>query len=495
MTSPLIRLLRTLSRLTRRGIPAAFVILLTAPHVSLWGTEKDSRWYAVYLNNKKVGKRHVIREVKNDRIHLTVTQQFEIRRAGISFQISQLNKYIHRKDGRLLTMSVRLNQNGRITRILAKPENQSLRLDVTSGGRSRQYNREWGDDVWLGERLTREINALLKGKKKRLKYRVFEPQMLDLVNVESHLTGHQDISWQGETIRAAVIQHQTNLRGMQLTVKEYYRPGGQLIREQSTIMGMNMRIEPVRKQAALAKNESIEIFQHGFISSPRRLTRSTRAARLRYTITLEEPFTFPHTAEQAVSPGPNKQTVRITVTPKAEAGKQSQTKAAEDYLKPSRYIEADDPAVQKLANLWAYGVKKPATVARLVQSHVNQHIVKKSLSVGYAGAADTAKTREGDCTEHAVLMAAVLRAKGIPARVAFGLAYVPSFKEHRHVFIGHAWTQAYINGRWRSYDAALERFDSGHILLGTSRGEPAFSALAFFIQKKNAKIVRVEKVK
>ena len=39
---------------------------------------------------------------------------------------------------------------------------------------------------------------------------------------------------------------------------------------------------------------------------------------------------------------------------------------------------------------------------------------EKDLSVGFATAADVARTAQGDCTEHAVLLAALLRASDIP---------------------------------------------------------------------------------
>ena len=35
-----------------------------------------------------------------------------------------------------------------------------------------------------------------------------------------------------------------------------------------------------------------------------------------------------------------------------------------------------------------------------------------------------ARTRSGDCSEHAVLLTALLRARGIPARVSHGLVYL-----------------------------------------------------------------------
>jgi len=88
--------------------------------------------------------------------------------------------------------------------------------------------------------------------------------------------------------------------------------------------------------------------------------------------------------------------------------------------------------------------------------------------VGYASALEVVRGREGDCTEHAVLAAALCRAVGLPARVTTGLAYLPA----RNAFGPHAWVQVHIGGRWFSLDAALAGFDAGHIALGFGDGDP-----------------------
>jgi hypothetical protein len=40
------------------------------------------------------------------------------------------------------------------------------------------------------------------------------------------------------------------------------------------------------------------------------------------------------------------------------------------------------------------------------------------------------------------------------------------------VFVPHAWAQAFVDGRWRSFDAALAGFDAGHIALAIGDGDP-----------------------
>ena len=64
-----------------------------------------------------------------------------------------------------------------------------------------------------------------------------------------------------------------------------------------------------------------------------------------------------------------------------------------------------------------------------------------------------AQTHEGDCSEHAVLLAALARACGIPSRVAIGLVYV----EGAGGFGYHMWTEMYLSGTWVPFDAVSGR--------------------------------------
>ena len=67
------------------------------------------------------------------------------------------------------------------------------------------------------------------------------------------------------------------------------------------------------------------------------------------------------------------------------------------------------------------------------------------------------------------------RAVGIPTRVVSGLAYAPESFEQKDIFVPHAWMQAFVGGRWQSFDAALGRFDSGHIALAITDNDPSSS--------------------
>ena len=107
-----------------------------------------------------------------------------------------------------------------------------------------------------------------------------------------------------------------------------------------------------------------------------------------------------------------------------------------------------------------------------LEDFVSSYVSDKNLSVGYASALEVSQTRSGDCTEHALLLAGLGRALGIPTRVATGMAYVENWLGTQNAFVPHAWTQAFVGGKWVSYDAALSGFDAGHIALSYGDGDP-----------------------
>jgi len=107
------------------------------------------------------------------------------------------------------------------------------------------------------------------------------------------------------------------------------------------------------------------------------------------------------------------------------------------YLSPNRYIESDNGQIKNLAGqLKVAG--SPWGTAIKIKNWVHKNIaVDFKTSLG--SATEVLLARAGDCTEHAVLTAALCRAAGIPTRVALG--YTLSFNRDREpIFIGHMGT-------------------------------------------------------
>src|SRR5262249_26090573 len=90
-----------------------------------------------------------------------------------------------------------------------------------------------------------------------------------------------------------------------------------------------------------------------------------------------------------------------------------------------------------------------------IEKWVHLHMVNKNYTEAFATADHVARTLEGDCTEHAVLAAAMCRALGVPSRCAVGLLYVT--QGGAPVFGFHMWTEVWVQGQWLPIDATLGR--------------------------------------
>jgi transglutaminase-like putative cysteine protease len=94
---------------------------------------------------------------------------------------------------------------------------------------------------------------------------------------------------------------------------------------------------------------------------------------------------------------------------------------------------------------------KALRIERWVHDHMNSH----NFSENFGTSDHVARTLEGDCTEHALLAAAMCRAAGVPSRTAVGLIYVTG--SHEPAFGFHMWTEVYVRGQWLPIDATLGR--------------------------------------
>lgn len=127
----------------------------------------------------------------------------------------------------------------------------------------------------------------------------------------------------------------------------------------------------------------------------------------------------------------------------------------DEYLDGNLMINTNDTRLIELAKKAGGGETEPFALADRLRRYVTRFVKTKSLNIGFATASEVCRTREGDCSEHAVLLAALGRLHGLPSRVVVGLAYVPFFGGRKDIFGYHMWTQFLIHGQWIDVDAAL----------------------------------------
>lgn len=132
---------------------------------------------------------------------------------------------------------------------------------------------------------------------------------------------------------------------------------------------------------------------------------------------------------------------------------------AEDPVEPRHssctfMIDCDEPAVLNVVEqVKAQHGEKP-DVSRLV-AFVDEYVVNKSLEHAEDLPSQTAVSRAGDCTEHALLFVALARRFGYPARDVSGFVVIAPVGKAPSGAFGHAWAEVHDGRRWRRVDPAL----------------------------------------
>jgi hypothetical protein len=92
--------------------------------------------------------------------------------------------------------------------------------------------------------------------------------------------------------------------------------------------------------------------------------------------------------------------------------------------------------------------------ALAIESWVHANMRAFEFDQAMATADNVAKTLSGDCTEYAMLAAAMCRAVGVPSRTALGLVYAQT-RDIKTFMAYHMWFEVYAEGQWLPLDATL----------------------------------------
>ncbi|HEY8504227.1 MAG TPA: transglutaminase-like domain-containing protein, partial [Gemmataceae bacterium] len=89
------------------------------------------------------------------------------------------------------------------------------------------------------------------------------------------------------------------------------------------------------------------------------------------------------------------------------------------------------------------------------------------------------REKQGDCSEYALLFAALARAAGVPCREVGGLVYMGDAEK---AFGPHAWNEVVLDGKWVPVDASVPQaeIDPTHVRYGSAAGDGMLNLAASF---------------
>lgn len=466
------------------GRAAAWLAAAALPLCVSAAEPAATNWMAAFVKGRKVGYSEESRVVQDGQVITREVMHLEVVRDGTLLVSDIALQTEETADGKPLGFCLVSSDSGGTTNRVEGRVGAAgkLRLRIVAAGRTKESEMDWPDGALLREGA--RLFALSQGLREGTAYtfRTFAPELIRALDCAVRVGPTAPVDLLGRTLTLTEVTETLESPSGAFSIRSWRDSALETHKASMSVLGAELEFLSCPRAFALGPNIPLDLLASTLVRSPIRLGAGDRAGALRYELAFEPGFsgrTLPETDEQKRLPPPGGSTNTValavrklpfpTAVPRPYAGADPAARAA---LQPSRYIESDAPEIVALAGEAAGQETDAARAASRIEAFVRGHVKIKTLSVGYASALEAAKSRQGDCTEHAVLAAALCRAAGIPARVAFGLAYVDAFGRRERVFVPHAWTQVLLGERWISLDAAMAGFDAGHIALAVGNGEP-----------------------
>ncbi len=442
--------------------------------------------FAVFIEGKKVGYAIQSRVVADGNVTTSEKVSITMSRDNIPVTIETTETSIETTDGRPLGFEVVQDLGVMMMKVTGTVNEQGrVNLTTTSMGAEQKSTLEWPSGAVMAEGL--RLLTLKKGLKEGLEYtaKVFSPSIMQAFDAQIHIGPKRNVDLLGRVVVLREVVTTLNMPGAGEIVSTDYVDKDLRVQKNVTPMaGMQIEMIACTKEFALGKNDVFEMIDKMFLASPVPLDNLGSAQSITYHLSPTKEtgsFIIPSNDNQSVQHLKNGTSI-VTVKPvAAPAGARFPYKGKDktilEAMKPTRFLQSDHKEIIALAHRAVGSTKDAAEAVKKIEAFVAKYIEKKDLSVGYASAAEVAASKQGDCSEHAVLAATMCRAIGIPAQMVVGIAYVDDFAG-RQGFGGHAWAQAYVGSKWVGLDAAFKGtgrggYDAGHIALAVGNGEPA----------------------
>ena len=454
--------------------------------------QEETEYFALFMEGKKVGHATHTRIVQDGRVTTTEDARVTISRLGTPMTMVIAETSIETAEGKPLSFQS-VQQLGAMTMKVEGTVDSANMANVMSStmGAQQKSTIPWPPGAVMSEGL--RLLTLKHGLKAGTEYEanVFSAGMMSAVATKVSVGPKKEVDLLGRIVTLTEMTTSVSLPGSApITTQSYVDDDLRTLKTWIPLAGMRVEMVSCTKEFALGDNDVLELIDKMFVRSPQRLENVGSATSITYTLApvAGAKLVVPSIDNQKAETLPDGRTL-LTVAPvAAPAGGPFPYKGDDpvllEALKPTRYLQSDRKEIVALARKAMGNAKDPSEVAKRIESFVAEYVEDRSLSVGYASAAEVAESRKGDCSEFAVLTAALCRAVGIPAQVVVGVAYVADFAGLEG-FGGHAWTQAYVGGdtqgkggKWIGLDASFKGggrggYDAGHIALAVGNGEPA----------------------
>lgn len=411
--------------------------------------EPGEEWFGVYRGERKIG--YTVRQTTpipgGQRITDRSTMSFAMLGTPQTVRMALVADLNERRE--LARFQFQLTSAAATLAASGESDGARLRVRYGFGDREEEIDLPLREPIALLGGLRPRIAAAWPAPGTRYAHTVLNPLTMRGEPVATVVEGH-------ETIAGAETLRLTEEHGG-LEVRAWVDRSGRVLREESVLGFVLVREARDAALAGRVADAPVDVTSmariplDGVIADPR------GRAELVLHVAGEGVDLVPDDPPRQRRRGRVLRVTREALPPPREAP--GPDPALAEFLAPAPFIESDDAEIVATARTIVGDARDPVERAHRLVRWVGRNL-EQVPSVTMPSARQVLAARQGDCNEHAVLLAALARAAGVPARVVAGAVFLDDG------FYYHAWTELWL-GEWVSADAVFAQMpaDATHVKL------------------------------
>jgi transglutaminase superfamily protein len=419
----------------------------------------DKRFFGVYYHDQKIGYRVI--EIHRDQFG----GQPAIRRED---KLVTAAKYLgarremtvdetvwstpDNRPLRDLTVSVSGNQKSTVDTMFGA---RTAEIDDDEDGKKTHQSIPIPEGAFFGDMLTvirkRGMSPLAK-----FSYWKFDPGYLGFSRVDLKNAGSTFYRLNGKEIPGIVTEAKT--RG--ITIRNILSPEGDLVRQEWSVGAVEIaESEQTAIEMPDAKSTLVDLVLATSLKPDKRIDNVTRLETLKLYLTGFDLSGVPSDDMQTVTKYGDGWVVDVHPTHISDSkpASISDVKIGQpSWAKPSEDLPSDDPNMVELAGKITKKCRTVTEAAAEIMRFVHG-MMKEDYGFGMTrDAVEVLRDKRGSCVDYSVLTTTLLRAAGIPSRIASGLLITPTY-HLPNTIVYHAWSEYWDGQRWIGADSTMFR--------------------------------------
>lgn len=426
-----------------------FLIFITISNSCVAKELISDNCYITKIKNKKIGYVCITQKIEDDKVVTIKHIQRSLNRFG--FDINTVKEYIYTETlaGKPLSLKGTVETSGEIV---------ELNAEFTSDNKIKVVrtlnNNEQIEEINLQKEILfpYAIKQLISNNNKpQFSYTTIDPaNKFRIINVDYNkisTENHNELSDKPLDKYKISIDLIPSLGNY-----EWYDKQGNLYKRYSSILNTEEKI--ISKELLEVCQNKTNIFFKNLIPVDTYIKKPQDINNITYKIDLSNPVQkelFISDDRQRIIQS-NKKTTYLKVFNEKPLAKKYiypvNTVGSKHLLVSNSIIDAQNKDIIKIAHNILNGQNNPFNIVKEMEKWVNSNIEKDATSNHINNTAEILAKKSGNCIDHSVLLASLLRSVGIPSKVVIGLVYTST---PENSFSYHSWVKTFI-GDWINLD-------------------------------------------